>query len=383
MIVGGAQENTLLCCRDLMRIFGDDVLLVAGPGLGPEGSLVERAEAEGVPLAIVPSLRRAIHPWRDWWSYLAIKRILRNFGPDVVHTHSAKGGILGRVAATALGVPAIVHTVHGSPFHPYQAAGGRAVIRWCERYAAGKCHALISVADAMTDLLADAGVAPREKFTTIYSGMEVEPLLDAKQHRDATRRRLGYDDRHVVIGTIARLFHLKGHTYVIRAARQVVAQLPNARFLWVGDGVLRKRLVRQINAAGLSDQFQLVGLVEPHRIPVLISAMDVLVHTSLREGLARALPQALIAGKPVVTYDIGGAREVVSPGETGLIVPPESINELADAINELVDNGELRAQWGSQGRQRWADPFRHEKTTGKLRQLYERILNDEPVKGRS
>ena len=109
-----------------MRHYGDDVLLITGPPLGPEGSLLERARAGGVPLAIVDVLRRPIHPWRDLLSYRHIKRLLGDFRPDVVHTHSAKGGILGRAAAWSLRMPAIVHTVHGAPFHPYQGRAARA-----------------------------------------------------------------------------------------------------------------------------------------------------------------------------------------------------------------------------------------------------------------
>ena len=153
MIVGGAQENTLLCCQDLMRLFGDDVLLVTGPSLGPEGELLGQGRAGGVPLAVVPSLRREIHPWHDWRAYRGVRRMLREFQPDVVHTHSAKGGVLGRLAAHALGVPAIVHTIHGAPFHPYQPAAARNFFCWCETYAARRCQLLVSVADAMTDLL--------------------------------------------------------------------------------------------------------------------------------------------------------------------------------------------------------------------------------------
>ena len=222
LILGGAQENTLLTCEDLLRIHGDDVLLVTGPGVGPEGSLVERARQGDVPLEILPALGRAIHPLRDAQSYFQIKQAIRRFRPDVVHTHSGKAGLLGRSAARALGVPAIVHTVHGAPFHPYQGRGARAVFRWCERYAANRCDALVSVAEAMTDLLVDAGVAPREKFTTVYSGMEVEGFLNADEHRQRVRRELGYDEGQVVVAKVARLFHLKGHEYVVRAAEQVV-----------------------------------------------------------------------------------------------------------------------------------------------------------------
>jgi len=374
LILGGAQENTVLSCEDLLHEYHDDVLLVTGPPLGPEGSILERVREGGVPVELVSSLRRPIHPWRDFVSYLRIKRILRDFQPDVVHTHSAKGGILGRAAAAAVGVPAIVHGVHGAPFHPYQGRGARALFWACERWAAAKCHAFVSVADAMTELMAASGVAPREKFTTIYSGMEVEPLLESHRHRDRVRGQLGYAPEHAVIGKVARLFYLKGHEYVIQAARQVVDAHPQARFLLVGDGLLTERLKREIAAAGLERHFQLTGLVPPERIPELISAMDLVVHASLREGLARVLPQALIAGKPVVSYDVDGAREVVIPGQTGYLLPPKSVEQMADALCRLVADAELRDRLGSEGRRRFTDTFRHERMTAQLRALYEKLL---------
>jgi len=190
MIIGGAQENTLYNCEDLIRLFGDDVLLITGPALGPEGDLLAQGRAGGVPIRLIDSLRRSIDPRRDVLSYWQLKRAIREFRPDVVHTHSAKAGFLGRLAASSLGVKAIVHTVHGAPFHAYQPAAAREAFRWCEWYAARHCHKMISVADAMTDLLVNARVAPREKFTTIYSGMDVEPFLHADQHRAATRAAL-------------------------------------------------------------------------------------------------------------------------------------------------------------------------------------------------
>lgn len=376
MILGGAQENTLLNCEDLLRDYGDEVLLVTGPPLGPEGSLLDRARARGVPLEIVPSLRRPIHPWRDWTSYRALRKILRAYRPDVVHTHSAKGGLLGRAAATAERVPVVVHGVHGAPFHPYQNRLSYELFRQCERWAAGRCHAFVSVADAMTDLMVASGVAPREKFTTIYSGMEVEPFLAADEHRERVRAELGYRPEHVVIGKIARLFKLKGHADVIAAAREVLARAPQARFLFVGDGILRASLERQIAEAGLSEYFQFAGLVPPERIPEMISAMDVVVHASLREGLARVLPQALIAGKTAVSYDVDGAREVIISGQTGFLVPPGDVNILAEAMSTLAEGPELFAQFGAEGRRRFTDQFRHETMTARVRALYERLLRE-------
>jgi glycosyltransferase involved in cell wall biosynthesis len=376
LILGGAQENTVLSCEDLVHVYHDDVLLVTGPPLGPEGSLMDRVRAGGVPVEVVPQLRRAIHPWRDFRGYRRIKRILRDFQPDVVHTHSAKAGILGRLAASRLGVPAIVHGVHGAPFHPYQGRAARALFRACERWAASKCHAFVSVADAMTDLMVEGRVASREKFTTIYSGMEVEPLLESHHHRQRVRDELGYRPEHVVVGKVARLFRLKGHEYLIQAARQVVDTQPHTRFLLVGDGILADPLRRQIAAAGLEDHFHLAGLVPPDRIPELLAAMDIVVHASLREGLARVLPQALIAGKPVVSYDVDGAREIAIPNATGYLIPPKSVGAMAEAIIELAADPALRDRLGLEGRRRFTDRFRHEQMTRQLRLLYQRLLKE-------
>ena len=375
MIVGGAQENTLLNCQDLLRDYGDDVLLVTGPALGPEGDLLQQGRGGEVPLALVDSLRRAIHPPRDRKAYVEIKRILRGFKPDVVHTHSAKAGILGRMAAWSLKVPAIVHTIHGAPFGPYESWPKRTFYQACERYAAARCHHLISVADAMTDLMVSAKIAPRDKFTTIYSGMDVEPFLNANAARDEIRRELGLEPQHLVVGKIARLFHLKGHEDVIAAAAQIRERCPSVRYLFVGDGILRDQLQKQIDDAGMRDLFRFTGLVPPARIPALIGAMDILVHASLREGLARALPQALIAGKPIVSYDVDGAREVCLDNETGFLIRPRHFQDFCNPLIRLCQDAALRQRLGQEGRRRFADQFRHETMTRRIRELYQRLLS--------
>lgn len=374
MIIGGAQENTLLNCLDLIRDFGDEVLLITGPALGPEGDLLGQGRAGELPIRLLPNLRRAIHPWNDVRARAQIRAAISEFQPEVVHTHSAKGGLLGRHVAWSLNVPAVVHSVHGAPFHPYQSSAARGFFCRCERWAARRCHRLISVADAMTDLMVDAGVAPREKFTTIYSGMDVEPFLRAGEQREQVRAKYGWTDQHVVIGKIARLFHLKGHDDLITAAVEVVKRNDNVRFLLVGDGILREQLSARIARLGLSDHFTFTGLVPPAEIPSLIGAMDCLVHTSYREGLARALPQALIAGRPVISYDVDGAREVTITGETGILVPPQDTAALAAAITELAGSGELRERLGATGRERFTEQFRHQYMTRRIRELYQQVL---------
>lgn len=378
LILGGAQENTLLTCEDLLRTYGDEVLLVTGPPEGPEGSLLERARAGGVPMVVLPSLCRPIHPWQDGVSYFALRRILRRFQPDVVHTHSAKAGLLGRAVAWSLGVPAVVHTVHGAPFHPYQPAWVRWFFRACERWAARHCHLLVCVADALAEQLVASGVAPREKCRTVYSGMEVEPFLQAEQYRQEYRSRLGWGPEYVVVGKIARFFYLKGHEYLLAAAPQILAQQPQVRFLLVGDGILREKIDRQIQQLGLGEYFRMVGLVPPEEIPRWIAAMDILVHVSLREGLARALPQALLASRPVVSFDIDGAREVVLPERSGYLVPPKDAHRLAEAVVQLAAQPNLRDRLGQEGRRRCVELFRHERMTAQLRALYLELLQSPP-----
>ncbi|MCA9132956.1 MAG: glycosyltransferase family 4 protein [Planctomycetales bacterium] len=373
MIIGGAQENTLFNCLDLMRDYGDEVLLITGPALGPEGKLLEQGRAGGLPLRFQDSLRREIHPARDWRAYGDLLRTLREFRPEVVHTHSAKGGFLGRAAAWKLKVPVVVHTVHGAPFHRYQRALARQAFIQLERWAARRCHHLISVADAMTELMVEARVADREKFSTIYSGMDVQPFVDCGQHASEARREFGFAADEVVIGKIARLFHLKGHEYLIEAARRVVARNPKCHFLLVGDGILRASLESRIRSLGLQGHFHFTGLVPPERVPYYLSAMDVLAHTSLREGLARTLPQALIAGKPVISYDVDGAREVALPGQTGFLLPPQSVEPLAEAILALAGDGPLRQRLGQGGAARFTEQFRHQHMTRQIRQLYQRL----------
>ncbi len=373
MIVGGAQENTLYNCLDLARLFGDEVKLITGPSEGAEGKLLAQADAQGLLIDNQPSLIRTISPLHDNHAFKKLKTAIRDWRPDVVHTHSAKAGLLGRAAAWSCRVPCVVHTVHGAPFHPFQRRTSRWFFIQCERWAAKRCHHMISVADAMTDLMVKAKVAKRDKFTTIYSGMDVEPFLHSGKDRESVRKELGFESRDVVFGKIARLFHLKGHCYVIEAAEQVCRSQPNARFLFVGDGILREEFESEIAKRGMLDRFVFTGLVPPSRVPSLVGAMDVLVHTSLREGLARALPQALISGKPVISYDIDGAKEVVLNGTTGFLVPPKEIDSLAKAMSILAMSSQMRNEMGRKGREMFTEQFRHETMTQKIRELYLRV----------
>lgn len=373
LIVGGAQENTLHTVEDQHQLHGDDVTLITGPGIGPEGSLEDRAHAGGYRVEIVPELKRAISPWTDWKAYRCLFDLLKDLRPDIVHTHSSKAGILGRKAAAKLKLPA-VHTIHGASFHYGQSAIAYRAYIVAEKLVAGKTAKFISVADAMTREYVAAGIAPPERFTTIYSGFDVDPFLNPSRPVKEIRSELGIQPDEIVVGKIGRLFHLKGHEFLIRAAPAILAAAPNVRFLLVGDGILRESIESELQRLGIRERFVFTGLVRPDQIPDLIHAMDVVVHTSQWEGLARVLPQGLIAGKPVVAYDVGGAAEVVIPGETGYLLPRDSVETLSQAVITLSGDAPLRNRLGRTGRERFTDQFRHEYMTQRIRDVYVDVL---------
>jgi glycosyltransferase involved in cell wall biosynthesis len=371
LIVGGAQENTVSSCIGLRKL-GHDVDLVIGPQTGPEGSLYDQAKAAGVPIIIVHELRRAPNPWLDVSACLALRRLFLRRRYDVVHTHSGKAGLAGRIAAKLARVPIIVHTIHGPSFYEYQNPIANWAFRWAEQVAGACTTQFVSVADAMTEQYLAAGIGTPGKYVTIHSGMNIEAFLNASRDH-SFRESLGISENDLVVGKIARLFRLKGHEYLFAAAPRIVAAVPNVKFLLVGDGIYRARFERLVANMGLRNHFIFTGLVPPQEIPRYIASMDVVAHLSLREGLPRALPQALACGKPVVAFDVDGAREVCLDGDTGLLVQAKDVNALADAVIQLLQDKALAHRMGAQGRELVKERFSEVRMVQQLDELYRRL----------
>jgi glycosyltransferase involved in cell wall biosynthesis len=372
LIVGGAQENTLLSCEGLHRR-GHDVTLITGPSLGPEGSLMDRAHSGGYRVIVLESLVRNPHPAKDLLAYRSLRRLCRDLAPDVFHTHSSKAGILGRDAAYKQKAPAIVHTIHGLPFHPYQPKLLNTAWILLERRAARHCHAIVCVADAMTRQALAHHVGRPEQFTTIYSGMEIAPFVHPPADRLEVRRQLGIPADRIVAGTIARLQPLKGHGDILSITRRAIQECPQIHFLWIGDGVFQMRFKRIIQERGWQDHFTLTGLVSPDKVAKLLPAMDMLVHPSYREGLPRAVAQAALAGIPSVVYNCDGADEVCQDHKTGRLVPVGDTQQLHQAIMELAGNSELRRQMGVDGQKLAVSRFDANVMVDKLEVLYKKL----------
>src|SRR5580704_2615877 len=178
--------------------------------------------------------------------------------------------------------------------------------------------------------------------------MNIDSFLNARRD-DSLRASLGVSSGDLVVGKIARLFRLKGHEFLFEAAPRIVAVVPNVKFLLVGDGIYRERFERLATEMNLRGYFVFTGLVPPTEIPRYVASMDLLVHLSLREGLPRGLPQALACGKPVVAFDVDGAREVCVEGETGLLVRAGDVTGLANAVIRLLQDKDLANRMGTQG----------------------------------
>lgn len=378
LIVGGAQENTLLSVEGLDRMPELEVTLVTGIDKGPEGDLLERAQRT-TRLVILPELGRAISPLADVIAFVKLYRLIRRGRYDIVHTHSSKAGVLGRIAAWLAGTPIIVHTLHSLVFHDYQPWLVNRTWWAIKKLCAPITDHYISVSRIIAEKAIAEGIAPAHKFTTIYSGMELDWFLNAKADASAVRRELGIPEDAPVVGKIARLFPLKGHDQLLDAIPAIVKADPRVRFLLVGDGILQDHLRERARRGGFLQNIVFAGLVPRERIPEMIAAMDVLVHTSLREGLARVLPQALAMGKPCVSFDIDGAPEVVIPEETGLLVKPGDAAGLSAAINRLLADPTLRERMGQNGRRRVDPAFRAETMAAQIADVYRELLQRRSV----
>jgi len=381
LILGGAQENTLITCK-LLAERGHDVTLITGPALGPEGQLFDQTKGQKYRTIVVDDMRRAIEPMKDFVSYHKIKKLLREIQPDIVHTHSAKAGIVGRFAASSLkgqwgsNRPAIVHGIHGLSFHRYQSPWLNRFYIAIERIVGRRTDYFVSVADAMTEQNRAAGIGVDKPHVTAYSAIDEEHFLAPipERERAAFRRQYDIPADAVVLVTIARLFMLKGHDYIIESAKELARRFDSVIWLFVGDGNLMGTYRQQIRDLGLTDRFRFTGLLPPDRIPLAIQSSEVLVHCSLREGLARTLPQAMLCGRPAISFDVDGAREVVNE-QTGRLVEPQNVPQLIAACAELIQDKALREPLGRTGQESVKTKFAPDTMVDTIETVYRELIS--------
>lgn len=379
MIVGGAQENTLLSVEGLGKMERYDVVLMSGIDEGQEGDLLSRTR-ETCQLVIIPELVRAVKPVKDLKAFWKIYRHIRQENYHIVHTHSSKAGVLGRLASWLAGTPIVVHTLHSLVFHDYQPWLVNRTWRIVKKICAPITNCFISVSNIISEKAIAAGIDKPNKFITIYSGMELDWFLNANFDAEKIRKEFNIPLDAPVVGKIARLFPLKGHDELMDAASEIVRRIPNVRFFLIGDGVLREHLEKRAEDKGILENFIFAGLIDRKRIPEMISVMDVVAHTSLREGLARVLPQSLAMGKPCVSFDIDGAPEVVINDQTGYLIKPFDSKGLANAIVKILEDDDLRENMAIEGRKLVDPAFRSETMVQEISNVYQMLIKRYPEK---
>jgi glycosyltransferase involved in cell wall biosynthesis len=352
------------------------VTLLCGVDEAGEGNMFTQATAAGVHTVVMPSLLREIRPLTDMKAVFDVYRFLEKGSYAVVHTHSSKAGIIGRVAAKAASVPVIVHTQHGLAFHEYQSAWKNKLYVALERVCAPMTDTIVSVSARIGEAAVAQGIGRRDQHVTIFSGIDLDVFLSVRDRLTVAdaKRRAGIPPDALVVGKIARLFELKGHEQFLPAAAEIARQVPGTYFLLVGDGPLRDHIAAEALKLGIRDRLVMVGRVPPEAVPEYIQAMDVVVHTSLREGIARVLPQAGAVGKPVVTFDLDGAPEVIRDGVSGFLVPPVDIAGIAERTVELLRDPARRAVFGESGRRFAAEHFSVERMVSRIDNLYLELL---------
>lgn len=361
---GGAQRNTLLTLKGLVRDRYAVELIC-----GPEGALIQEAEALDVPVYIVPTLIRRVVLWKDLQTLFRLWRLFRSRGYHIVHTHSTKAGLLGRAAAWCAGVPIIVHTVHGVPFRIDGRLRSKVFIG-LERWVARLTDCVVCVGEAVRREFLAWGIVPKEKLVTIYSGLEFDSYVPTCAPPEA-RKRFGVEGAWPVVGCIGRLSEAKSQFYLVEAINLLKDKYPNIKLLVVGEGELRPVLERQIRRFGIRTHVSLLG--ERRDIADVLNALDIYAMSSQWEGVGRALSEAMYWGLPVVATPVNGVREIVVHQKTGLLVPPRDPRGLADAIDRLAVDPGLARRLGVNARKKAKELMDSEKMIASVKELYGRL----------
>jgi len=353
---GGSAENTL------HTVIGLDkaryrVVLFKGSSLESQMSSLEReavknslrtAEENGVEIYDLNTLVRQIKPSYDLKTIIQLFKLFKRIKPDIVHTHTSKAGILGRWAAFFAHVPIIIHTPHGHIFFGYFGRLKTRFFMWVERITTLITDRIIALTKREGKDYLNFKIAPRRKIIVIHSGIDLNNIRNPGISPKEMRNSLDIREYQKVIGMIGRLVPVKGHAYLIEAAREVVYEFPESLFLLIGDGPLRPNLEERVHRLGLERNFRFLGWRSD--IPELLSVIDILVHPSLNEGMGRVLAEAMAAGKPVIASLVGGIPDLIIDRVTGLLVPPGQTRALAGAIKELLQNDRLCKRLGDNGR---------------------------------
>ncbi len=371
--VGGAQEHTLITIEKLDRKLFEVSLLCA-----PDGQWLERAQnIADLNLIFVNQLTRNIHLVNDLIAFIKIYQAIKKVKYDIVHTNSSKPGVLGRIAAKLAGVPVIVHTIHGFPFHDFMSPVWRNFLILIERFLSSISDKLITVSTLNLEKALRLRLAERCKFHNIYSGIDFAKF-DIKIDPEQKKRELGIPKTEKIVGMVGRLSEQKAPLDLVKAMPEVLRFNDSVRFVMVGDGELREKTITLAKKLRVDSKLMILGFRED--VPELLQIFDVFVLSSLWEGLARTLIEAMYVGLAVVATNVEGIPELVKDETTGILVPPKDIAALSKGIIAFLSDEKKAQKLGATARQQITDLFRADRMVHTLETVYKQALLEKGVR---
>lgn len=385
--LGGPTYNAAYLSKYLPPEF--ETLLVSGMKDGTEESSEFIVKDLDLHPVYIPDMYRELHPFRDYRSYYKLRKLIEEFKPDIVHTHAAKAGAVGRLAASHSGVKVIIHTFHGHVFHSYFNPVKTRMFLEIERYLAKKTTKIITLSEIQREELTGIyKVAPAEKFQIIPLGFDLEKFWDKQEEkRKKFRQQYNLDDDEIAIGIVGRLVPVKNHALFLRALK-IVADKTNRRIraFIIGDGEERAKIEQlatelnlEFNKGDKSRKSILTFTSWIKEIDISNAGMDIIALTSNNEGTPVSLIEAQASGKPVVSTNVGGIENIVINGQTGLLSPVGDEKTFADNLFRLVEGDNLRAKMSGLGRAFVEKQFSFRRLCLDMSTLYHSLLEEQGI----
>lgn len=383
--LGGPTFNVAYLTKYLEPEF--ETMLVAGSTDETEASSRFILDKVGVNELHIPEMQRSINPIKDRIAYKKIKELILDFKPDIVHTHAAKAGALGRLAASNANVPVILHTFHGHVFHSYFNPIKTTVFLNIERMLAKRSSRIIAISERQkTELTEHHRVCPAEKVEVVPLGFDLSRFTERQDElRRDFRQRFGLSDDMVAVALVGRLVPVKNHLFFLDCWKEVLQQTKKSvRAFIVGDGELMETLQQGARDLGIpftvgnptTEDKPLVFTSWIREVEEVMAGCDLIALTSLNEGTPVSLIEAQAAGKPIVSTRVGGIADVVKEGESALLAEPGDIKGFTNHLIHLIEDGELRGNMANTGKQFVLDRFSYQRLVGEMGALYHRLLHE-------
>ena len=375
MITGGADENTLFTIEGLNKE-KYEIDLITGEEFDKD--ILNKVKNHPFDIIQIKGLKWKLNFLYDPIVLLKLIKVLKRKRYDIVHTHTTKAGILGRIAAYISGVPVIIHGLHGSTFQAFNSGLLNWLLFLFERLTDRFTDAYISVSGVLSKKYIEKGIGKKENYHTVYSGMELSKFYHARDKINYKEKyeELGINEEDFLIGNVARLETRKGHQFLLDAFKNVIEEQKDSyvKLLIIGEGNKRKYLENYVKELNLGDKVIFTGYRED--VEELMALMDIFVLTSLREGLPRVLVQAAAVGMPSVAFNVDGVSEIIKDNYNGFLVKAKDLEQLENRIMKYMNNKELVLLHGRNGREFIENKWSIKGMVDRIDKIYQKLITE-------